>query len=456
MQHSIIVADDDMQILAALKLLLNAEGYEVTAVTSPQALLQHIKITSFSVALIDLNYQRDTTSGQEGLELLNAIKDIDECLPVVVMTGFSNIDIAVNAMKSGAADFVQKPWENDRLLNILQAQIRLFDSEQKSRKLIEQNTLLKKEVSPEPADLIAISSSMKHVLSQIEKLALSDMNILFTGENGTGKSVFAEYLHLCSSRTNQPFISVNMGAISETVFESEMFGHVKGAFTDAKSNRIGRLELAEQGTLFLDEIGNIPLSQQAKLLRVLEARQYEKLGSSKTFIMNARVISATNANLSELIEEGRFRQDLLYRLNTVEVRIPALRERTEDIIPLAEHFLIQHANKYGIEQQGFEAEAIYALKQYSWPGNIRELNHMIERAIFLRKDIKIDVEDLGLHTHPTVQDLGFEVNHETLEHIEKYIIQRRLAHFDNKAKETMESLGLSRSAYYRRIEKHNL
>lgn len=266
MKHSIIIADDDTHIITALKLLLKSEAYDVSAVTSPEALLQSLKQKDYSLALIDLNYQKDTTSGNEGLALITAIKALDEFLPIVVMTGFSSVDIAVAAMKSGASDFIQKPWDNDRLLSILQTQIRLGDSEKKGSRLVEQNALLRNELSSAGDGIIAESVAMQQVLAQIEKLALSDMNILFTGENGTGKSMFADYLHVCSRRKKQPFISVNMGAINEYLFESEMFGHVKGAFTDAKYSRIGRFELAQEGTLFLDEIGNIPLSQRKRLV----------------------------------------------------------------------------------------------------------------------------------------------------------------------------------------------
>ncbi len=456
MPYSIIIADDDTRIITALKLLLNAEGYEVTAVTSPQALLNQIKQKDYSLALIDLNYQKDTTSGQEGIELISAIKMVDEILPVVVMTGFSNVDIAVSAMKAGAVDFIQKPWDNERLLHILQVQTRLLDSQKNSLKLTAQNKLLKEELSATYNGIIAESLIMQHVLLQLQKLAMSDMNILLTGENGTGKSLFAEHLHQYSLRKENPFISVNMGAISENVFESEMFGHVKGAFTDAKSNRIGRFELAEGGTLFLDEIGNIPLSQQAKLLRILENNQYEKLGSSKTVQMDARIVSATNSDLETLITDGHFRQDLLYRLNTVEVRIPPLRERVADIIPLAEFFLNNHANKYGLSHDGFDEQAKSALKNYLWPGNIRELSHMIERAIFLRQDQLITVHDLGLIESPQRNGIDISITDSTLDEIEKHVITQRLSSFDNKAKDTMISLGLSRSAYYRRLEKYKL
>ena len=302
---------------------------------------------------------------------------------------------------------------------------------------------------------------MQQLLAQLEKLAHSDMNILLTGENGTGKSMFAEYIHQCSDRSTCPFIAVNMGAISENLFESEMFGHVKGAFTDAKDNRIGRFELAEGGTLFLDEIANIHATQQAKLLHVLEAHQFEKVGSSKTQRVDVRMVSATNSNLNELIEQGHFRQDLLYRLNTVEITIPPLRERLADIIPLAEHFLAQHAEKYHLPRGEIAQHAIEALQAYTWPGNIRELNHMLERAIFLRQGTIITAADLGLKNLqqdylPNQKPNNIDINNAPLDVIEKTIIEQRLEQFNYNGQETASSLGLSRSAYYRRLEKHNL
>lgn len=454
MKHSIIIADDDIHIITALKLLLKPENYEVVAVTSPEALLQSLKQRDYSLALIDLNYQKDTTSGNEGLTLISDIKAVDDFLPIVVMTGYSSVDIAVAAMKLGAGDFIQKPWDNDRLLSILKSQIRLGDSEKQGGKLAEQNTLLRNELSSSCTGIVSESLAMKRVLEQIERFALSDMNILFTGENGTGKSMFADYLHVCSRRKKQPFISVNMGAINENLFESEMFGHVKGAFTDAKNSRIGRFELAQEGTLFLDEIGNISLSQQGKLLRVLEDLKFEKVGSSKTIQVNVRLVSATNASLSELIRDGHFRQDLLYRLNTVEIHIPPLRERVADIIPLAQHFLTTFLKKYRLQPQGIDECACTALKGYYWPGNIRELSHMIERAIFLSQGQLISVQDLGLSDAKLSGESGFDFDIESLEAIEKHIIRQRLNRHDYNAVETSTSLGLSRSSYYRRLEKH--
>lgn len=459
MTHSILIADDDPQIILALKLLLKPHDFDVVVAYSPTQAIEHATAKAFDVALIDLNYQSDTTSGKEGLALITQLKSLDELLPIVVMTGYSSIDIAVSAMKEGASDFVQKPWGNDRLLTILKHQIILKHSQRKGKKLATHNALLSKENSLGKSNIIAHSPTMKRLMSQLEKLAQSDMSIMLTGENGCGKSMFADYIHRCSARYSNPLVAVNMGAISESLFESEMFGHVKGAFTDAKSQRIGRFELAEQGSIFLDEIANIPLSQQAKLLRVLEEHEFEKLGSSQTQRMDVRLISATNSDLDALIAQNKFRQDLLYRLNTVELRIPPLRERIEDIVPLATSFLKRHNKKYQLAVSGFDDGAIAALTNYQWPGNVRELNHMIERALFLCTSDFICAQDLGLgdvlqSSPQTAISALFEVG--SLDDIECELIKQRMVKYDNKALETSNSLGLSRSAYYRRLEKYDL
>lgn len=460
---SILIADDDNNILTALKLLLKAENFQVTAVDNPFDTLQLIERKAFSCVIIDLNFHRDTTSGHEGLELLSAIKKIDEQLPVIVMTGFSSIDIAVEAMKLGAVDFVQKPWKNIELIGKIQAQMKISELVQQGTRLAQENALLKKQSKLTNHQVIADSPVMKALLSQIQMLAKSDMNILFTGENGTGKSMLAAYLHDYSLRAEQPFLSVNMGGITETLFESEMFGHVKGAFTDSKETRIGRFELADNGTLFLDEIANIPLSQQAKLLRVLEERQFEKVGSVQTQQVNLRLVSATNSDLNEMVVQNLFRLDLLYRLNTVEIKIPSLRERKEDIIPLAEYFSEHFCEKYRINKKPFNSEAKSVLIRYLWPGNIRELSHIVERALFLSQNDVIDVIDLGISESEVLEpeELStitneFSFKNATLDDIEHHVIKQRLEHFDHKVQETIDSLGLSRSAYYRRVEKYHI
>jgi DNA-binding NtrC family response regulator len=458
MNNRILVADDDASVLAALNMLLKSQGFEVSAVTTPQALIEQVKTTEFSAALIDLNYQDDTTSGKEGLSLIQEIKALEDTLPIIVMTGYSSVDIAVEAMKLGASDFIQKPWSNERLLHSIRTQIKLHSQLHANAKLTQQNTLLTRQAQPPVDEIIAKSDAMQSLLAQLSKLAQSDMSILLTGENGTGKSMLAQYIHKQSARKNASFIAVNMGAISESLFESEMFGHIKGAFTDAKDTRIGRFELAQSGTIFLDEIANIGTAQQAKLLRVLEERQFEKVGSSKTQSLDLRIISATNADIQGLIDNNQFRQDLLYRLNTIAIHIPPLRERLDDIEHLANAFIHQYAEKYRFAAGELSVDAINALKHYHWPGNIRELGHVIERAMFLRQSDVIEAQELGLpgHSAKVAEAQKSEFDASTLDELEKTVIQKRLAIFDNNPQKTADSLGLSRSAYYRRLEKYQL
>lgn len=455
--HTILVADDDTSVIAALKLMLQTHQFDVVAVTTPQALLAQINKQEFAAALIDLNYQKDTTSGKEGLSLIEQIRRLDEHLPIIAMTGYSSIEIAVEAMKLGAADFIQKPWSNERLLHTLRTQIKLNHVRHEGDKLAQENALLKQQMDTERTDIIAQSQTMKDLIAQLDKLAKSDMSILFTGENGTGKSLLADYVHKHSSRASSVFIAVNMGAISETLFESEMFGHVKGAFTDASSNRIGRFELAQSGTIFLDEIANIGASQQAKLLRVLEERQFERVGSSKTQSIDVRLISATNADLEALVALKTFRRDLLYRLNTITIHVPALRQRVDDILPLANQYIEHFAKKYRLPIKQISSHAQQKLLNYSWPGNVRELGHVIERAMFLSTNTLIDIDDFALkYEHTSVADVQPEWMIQSLDELEKQIIQQRLEQFEHNPQKTAESLGLSRSAYYRRLEKYQL
>lgn len=462
MTKRIIVADDDTSVIMALNMLLKTQGFEVTAVTTPQALVEHVSKADFCAALIDLNYQTDTTSGKEGLALISQLKTIDENMPVLVMTGYSSVDIAVDAMKLGAADFIQKPWSNERLLHVLRTQIYLSEEKKAGAKLASENALLKSQLQPLSNNIVAQSQVMQQLLAQIHKLALSDMNILFTGDNGTGKSMFAQYMHKQSARKAEPFIAVNMGAITDTLFESEMFGHNKGAFTDAKESRIGRFELAQKGTIFLDEIANISPNHQAKLLRVLEERQFEKVGSNKTQHIDVRLISASNADLSTMVEDQTFRQDLLYRLNTVTLHIPSLAQRKDDILPLAKQFLAAFSKKYRLEANGFTNSAKETLVSYTWPGNIRELGHVVERAMFLKTGHAIDAADLALNASDVSQFPDNEHaipeawKNATLEQIEKHIIKQRLDAFSQQPLQTADSLGLSRSAYYRRLDKYQL
>src|SRR5580658_3253665 len=365
----VLAADDQQDILDTIELLLKPQGYKVDVVRSPELAREALASVSYDAVLIDLNYARDTTSGQEGLDLLSEIVALDSTLPVIVMTAWGNVGLAVEAMRRGARDFIQKPWENERLLAILQTQVELHRALQRTQQLEAEARLLRAEGRPE---FIAAAPSMQPVLQTIARIGPSDANVLITGEHGTGKEIVAQTLHALSSRASMPLVAVNTGALPEGTFESELFGHVKGAFTDARTDRIGRFELADNGTIFLDEIGNVPIRQQAKLLRVLETGEIERVGSSRTKRINVRLISATNSNLQDAIAAGQFREDLLFRLNTVEIHVPALRERREDIPALAAHFLNRYAQRYRSPVTGFAATALQAMIQYTWPGNVRE------------------------------------------------------------------------------------
>src|SRR5437867_7226770 len=370
----ILIADDQKDVLEALRMLLKSEGYKTEPVSSPASIIQALEARDFDALLMDLNYARDTTSGQEGLDLLTRVHVLDGTLPAVVMTAWGSVEIAVEAMRRGARDFIQKPWDNARLLSILRNQIELGRALRKGQKLEAENRLLRDVARPK---LIAQSPAMQPVLDLIARVGPSDANVLITGEHGTGKEVVAQTLHAISIRSPKHLVTVNAGGLSEGVFESELFGHVKGAFTDAKADRVGRFELADGGTLFLDEIANVPLNLQAKLLRVLETGEFERVGSSKTRRVNARTLSATNANLNEEVAAGRFRQDLLYRLNTIEICLPPLRDRRIDISLLAQYFLRQHAQRYRKQVTGFDDAATRILLDHPWPGNVRELDHAV-------------------------------------------------------------------------------
>jgi DNA-binding NtrC family response regulator len=453
----ILIADDQADVLAALSLLLKGERFQIESAASPEGVLRTIETHEFDVVLIDLNYARDTTSGSEGLDLLTRIRAADPTLPVVVMTAWGSVDLAVEAMRRGARDFIQKPWDNARLLAVLRTQVELGEALRRGRRLEAENIALRDSVS-ETNDIpkvVADSPAMKSVLNLVERIGPADANVLITGENGTGKEVITRVLHSISSRRSKPLISLNAGALAEGVFESELFGHVRGAFTDAKSDRVGRFELADGGTLFLDEIGNVPLNLQAKLLRVLETGEFERVGSSKTQKVNVRLLSATNADLHAEVAQGRFRQDLLFRLNTVEIRLPPLRDRIEDIPILAEHFLKLHRERYRRPIMGFTPEALDALRQHLWPGNVRELDHVIERAVLMSPGNIVTAFDLALEATPDAR-LSARLEEMSLEDAERLLIKKALARFEGNANRAAEALGLSRSALYRRLQKYGL
>lgn len=448
----ILIADDQPHILEALRLLLKSEGFQIETANSPASVLSSINSREFDALLMDLNYARDTTSGQEGLDLLSRLQAMDVTLPIVVMTAWGSVELAVEAMRRGARDFVQKPWENERLVSILRNQIELGQALRKGQRLEAENQLLRNEGQSLP-NLIAESAAMKPILQMIARVGPSDANVLITGENGTGKGVVAQALHAVSNRSGKSLVTVNAGGLSEGVFESELFGHVKGAFTDAKSERVGRFELADSATLFLDEIANMPLNLQAKLLRVLETGEFERVGSSRTRKADVRIVSATNADLNEEVNGNRFRQDLLFRLNTIEIRLPPLRSRREDIPLLAAHFLRQHSQRYRKKIIGIDDSAMQELLHHSWPGNVRELDHSLERAVLMAQGNTIKSSDLGLRTGretaPRLEDMS-------LEDVECLLIKKALARYEGNVSRAAEALGLSRSALYRRLQRYQL
>ena len=446
----ILIADDQPDVLEALRFLVKGEGYQAESVNSPAAAIDAVESRDFDVVLMDLNYTRDTTSGQEGLDLLNRIQSLDSTLPVIVMTAWGSVELAVEAMRRGARDFIQKPWDNARLSAILSTQIELGRALRKGQRLEAENRVLRAERFPQ---LIAHSAAMRPVLDVISRVGPSDANVLITGENGTGKGLVAQTLHSVSLRASRPLVTVNTGGLAEGVFESELFGHVKGAFTDAKVDRVGRFEMADGGTLFLDEIANISQGLQSKLLRTLETGEFERVGSSKTRRVDVRVFSATNADLASLVAEGRFRQDLLFRLNTIELRLPPLRDRREDISLLAAHFLHQHAEHYRKPLSAFDEGAIKALLAHAWPGNVRELDHAVERAVLMAQGDTIRAADLGLRAGregpPRLEEMS-------LEDVEALLIKKALARFNGNVSHAANALGLSRSALYRRLQRYGL
>jgi DNA-binding NtrC family response regulator len=450
----VLIADDQPDVLQALRLLLKAEGCDIETATSPAGVLAAVEARDFDVAIIDLNYTRDTTSGEEGLTLLSRLQALDSPMPVIVMTAWGTVDIAVEAMRRGARDFIQKPWENERVLAVVRTQVELGQALRRSQRLEAENRALRGEQATPGPTLIAESAAMQPVLQMIARVGPSDANVLITGENGSGKGTVAQALHASSARASKALVTVNAGGLSEGVFESELFGHVKGAFTDAKSDRVGRFELADGGTLFLDEIANISLGLQAKLLRVLETGEFERVGSSRTRRVNVRVVSATNADLHADVEAGRFRQDLLFRLNTIEIALPPLRDRREDVPLLARHFLQQHAARYRKRITGFDQAAMQLLLDHAWPGNVRELDHAVERAVLMAQGEAIAARDLGLRTAREAPALRLEDM--SLEDVEGFLIKKALARFGGNVSQAAKALGLSRSALYRRLQRFGL
>ncbi len=447
----VLVADDQRDVTRALELLLGGEGFDVDCAESPEAVLAAVRDESYDVALIDLNYTRDTTSGAEGLQLLDELRNLDPDLRVVVMTAWSTVELAVNAMQHGAADFVEKPWKNNRLLNILRSQATLVGALRDQRRI---RAAGRRQTEDAADELIAEAPAMLSVLETVSRVAPSDASVLITGDNGTGKTLIGRQIHLMSERAQGPFVLINMGGLAGGVFESEMFGHLKGAFTDAREERIGRIEMAHGGTLFLDEIGNLPMEQQTKLLHVIETGQFEPVGASRSRTSDVRLITATNSDLKQAVADGAFRKDLYFRLNTVEIELPPLAERSEDIEPLARHFLARHRERYGRSDLQLSSAAMDVLGRYPWPGNVRELDHVVERAVLLATETAIEPADLRLEDGGGAFGAGLSVM--TLDEAEKTLIQTAISRCDGSVTRAAKILGVSRSALYRRMEKHGL
>jgi DNA-binding NtrC family response regulator len=437
----LLVADDQPDVLEAVRMLARSDGFDVRTATSPAAVLALCEAENFDVCLLDLNYARDTTSGREGMDLLTRLRELDPALPVVVMTAWGSIEGAIEAVRRGARDYLQKPWDNARLLATLHAQLELRTALRTVNRLDAEAARARQAELP---TIVARSRAMQHVLSLVERVAPSSASILITGEHGTGKEVLARVLHASSARRDRAFVAVNAGGISDGLLESELFGHVKGAFTDARSDRTGCFELADGGTLFLDEIANMPHGQQARLLRVLQTGEFHPVGSSRSRKVDVRVLAATNADVVREAASGRLREDLLYRLNTVEIRLPALRDRREDIPDLASAFL---ARARAAAPRRLSSAAMEALLAHPWPGNVRELEHVIERASLLAATDEITTPDLMLRR----SDVAPKLEEMTLEQVERYLIERALATQGGNVSEAARVLGLSRSALYRRL-----
>lgn len=450
---TILIIDDDAHILFTLKILLERYFSNVLCEKTPEKIPSVINSEQVDAILLDMNYKPGETTGEEGLKWIHKILSVDPHISIVPITAYGGIDMAVEALKAGAVDFIVKPWQNEKMVSTITSAVNFSKSKRNITKLTEQNMLLNP-VSYKPVELIGNSNAIKSIRETIKKVADTDANVLITGENGTGKELVAKKIHQLSERKNEVFMGIDLGSITESLFESELFGYTKGAFTDAKENKIGRIEAADNGTLFFDEIGNIPLNIQSKLLTVLQNRELVRLGSVKPVEINVRLISATNNDLKKMLQSGSFRTDLYYRLNTVEIHIPPLRSRKEDVEVLANYFLEKFTLKYKKAINPVNAQVINMLKQYDWPGNIRELQHTIERAVILSESKELKCSDfqfksLQTDNKPVITDFN-------LENLEKWAIQSCLEKHNGHITHVAEELGITRGALYRRLEKYEL
>ena len=436
---NILIVDDNKNVLSALRILLSDYFENIVLLTSPNTLMSELRDKNPDVVLLDMNFSAGINSGNEGLFWLSEIKKADEELPVVLFTAYADIDLAVKALKGGATDFVVKPWDNAKLLATLQSAYSLRQSRKEVKKLREKQSVLNRDIQKEEDICWGKSPAMQRLLTMIKKVAVTDANVLITGENGTGKELIAKMIHRYSPRAAETLIIVDMGAVTETLFESELFGHVKGAFTDAKADRSGKFEAADGGSLFLDEIGNLSYPLQAKLLSALQTRHITRVGSNKSISVDIRLISATNKNLFKSVKKGEFREDLLYRINTIHLEVPPLRERREDIPQLADFFLRRLARKYGKSDLKLGEKALCKLESYAWPGNVRELEHAIEKAVILSDNQELQPNDFYMRTP---DETSFVVESFTLEEMEKILIEKALRKYDNNISAVAAELGI--------------
>ena len=455
-QGKILIIDDNEDLLKAARIYLKRHFGQIDLEKDPTLIPDLLKNDAYDVILLDMNFTQDVNSGQEGFHWLDKILEIDPSAVVVLITAFGSVDLAVKAIKAGASDFVMKPWENEQLLATLLSSIRIRSSKEELKLMKDREDTLTQDLDHKFKEIIGQSGSMIQVFDTIDRVASTDATILVLGENGTGKELIARSIHRNSNRADKPFISVDLGAISENLFESELFGHVRGSFTDAKTDRAGRFEIANGGTLFLDEIGNLSLPLQAKLLTAVQNRKVNRVGSNKTIDVDIRLVCATNMPLYDMVHKGEFRQDLLYRINTIELRLPALRERTEDIPLLAEHYLKDYAKKYNKDIYKFSEAALKRLEKYSWPGNVRELQHAVERAVIMSRDNILQPEDFFFNNQPTRDKEDINLEQFNLEDVERILIRKVLAKHNGNITHAAQELGLTRSSLYRRLEKYGL
>ncbi|MCC6410520.1 MAG: sigma-54-dependent Fis family transcriptional regulator [Saprospiraceae bacterium] len=452
---SILIADDNPGVLSAGKLFLKRHFSEVETIRDPEEIPALLSERRFDVVMLDMNFSRTKNTGEEGLFWLEKILEIDPTMVVVMVTAYGDVQLAVQAIRKGAADFVLKPWDNEKLLATLQAALRLKNSQDEAQNLKTKQTGSNLARARDLPELIWRSKAMEQVMNTIERVAQTDANVLLLGENGTGKDLIAQAIHAHSDRASENFVKVDLGALTDSLFESELFGHVKGAFTDAREDRPGRFEAADGGVIFLDEIGNLPLGLQSKLLTVLQNRTVTRVGANRAREVNVRVIAATNMDLYQMVKERSFRQDLLYRINTIEINIPALRERPEDIELLAGHFLEQFAQKYKRPVQRLSAALLKEMQRYPWPGNVRELRHAVERAVIMADGPTLDTGDFFFRDQ-SESAMGSDLPLMHLEEVEKHLISKALGKHYGNITEAAKELGITRASLYRRLEKHKL